>query len=108
MQSYFGAAHIPACGAPKTAIVSLTRSLAIAWAADSIRVSAITPGWIKAEISRAGRENPEFNTKVVARLPGGEWAEPEDLAGTAVFLASPAAKLITGVTIPVDGGHGAS
>ena len=93
---------------PKTAILSLTKSLAIAWAADGIRVNAIAPGWIKTEISRAGRENPDFNAKVVARLPGGEWAEPEDLAGTAVFLASPAAKLITGVTIPVDGGYIAS
>jgi NAD(P)-dependent dehydrogenase (short-subunit alcohol dehydrogenase family) len=108
MYSYFGAPHVPAYSAAKTAIVSLTKSLAIAWAADGIRVNAIAPGWIKTEISRAGRENPEFNAKVVARLPGGEWAEPEDLAGTAVFLASPAAKLITGVTIPVDGGYVAS
>jgi NAD(P)-dependent dehydrogenase (short-subunit alcohol dehydrogenase family) len=108
MYSYFGAPHVPAYSAAKTAIVSLTKSLAIAWAADGIRVNAIAPGWIKTEISRAGRENPDFNAKVVARLPGGEWAEPEDLAGTAVFLASPAAKLITGVTIPVDGGYVAS
>ena len=86
----------------------MTKSLAISFAADGIRVNAIAPGWIKTEISRHGRENPEFNAKVVARLPGGEWAEPEDLAGTAVFLASPAAKLITGVTIPVDGGYTAS
>ena len=108
MYSYFGAPHVPAYSAAKTAIVSLTKSLALAWATDGIRVNAIAPGWIKTEISRAGRENPEFNAKVVARLPGGEWAEPEDLAGTAIFLASPAAKLITGVTIPVDGGYVAS
>lgn len=108
MYSYFGAPHVPAYSAAKTAIVSLTKSLAIAWAGDGIRVNAIAPGWIKTEISRAGREDPEFNAKVVARLPGGEWAEPEDLAGTAIFLASPAARLITGVTIPVDGGYVAS
>ena len=108
MYSFFGAPQVPAYAAAKTAVVSLTKSLAIAFAADGIRVNAIAPGWIKTEISRGGRENPEFNAKVVARIPGGEWAEPEDLAGTAVFLASPAAKLINGVTIPVDGGYIAS
>jgi NAD(P)-dependent dehydrogenase (short-subunit alcohol dehydrogenase family) len=108
MYAYFGAAHIPAYSAAKTAIVSLTKSLAISFASDGIRVNAIAPGWIKTEISRPGRENPEFNAKVIARLPGGEWAEPEDVAGTAVFLASAASRLITGVTIPVDGGYSAS
>ena len=108
MYSYFGAPQVPAYAAAKTAVVSLTKSLAIAFAADGIRGNAIAPGWIKTEISRGGRENPEFNNKVVARIPGGEWAEPADLAGTAVFLASPAASLINGVTIPVDGGYVAS
>lgn len=108
MYSYFGAPQVPAYAAAKTAIVSLTKSLAIAFAADGIRVNAIAPGWIKTEISRGGRENPEFNAKVVARIPGAEWAEPEDLAGTAIFLASPASRLITGVTIAVDGGYSAS
>lgn len=108
MYSYFGAPHAPAYGAAKAAVVSLTKSLAISFAPDGIRVNAIAPGWIKTELSRAGRENPEFNSKIIARIPGGEWAEAEDLAGAAIFLASPASKLITGVTIPVDGGYTAS
>jgi NAD(P)-dependent dehydrogenase (short-subunit alcohol dehydrogenase family) len=108
MYSYFGAPQVPAYAAAKTAIISLTKSLAISFAAEGIRVNAIAPGWIKTEISRGGRENPEFNARVVARIPGGEWAEPEDLAGTAVFLVSPASRLINGVTIPVDGGYCAS
>ena len=108
MYSYFGAPHIPAYGAAKAGVVSLTKSLAISFAKDGIRVNAIAPGWIKTEISRAGRENPEFNQKVVARLPGGAWAEPEELAGAAIFLASAASRLINGVTIPVDGGYSAS
>ena len=108
MYSYFGAPQVPAYAAAKTAVVSLTKSLALAFAEDGIRVNAIAPGWIKTEISRGGRENPEFNNRVVARIPGGEWAEPEDLAGTAIFLASDASKLINGVTIPVDGGYCAS
>ena len=82
--------------------------MAIAFAQDGIRVNAIAPGWIKTELTRPARENPEFNSRVVARIPGGEWAEAEDLAGAAISLASPASKLIKGVTIPVDGGYSAS
>jgi NAD(P)-dependent dehydrogenase (short-subunit alcohol dehydrogenase family) len=105
MYSYFGAPQVPAYAAAKAAVVSLTKSLAISFAEDGIRVNAIAPGWIKTEISRGGRENPAFNDKVVARIPNGEWAEPAELAGTAIFLASSASALINGVTIPVDGGY---
>jgi NAD(P)-dependent dehydrogenase (short-subunit alcohol dehydrogenase family) len=62
-------------------------------------------------MTRALREDPElseFNNKVLARIPGGQWAEAEDLTGAAIFLASAASKLINGVTIPVDGGYCAS
>lgn len=105
MYSYFGAPQVPAYAAAKTAVVGLTRSLALAYAEDGIRVNAIAPGWIATEISRGGRENPEFNAKLLGRLPNQRWAEPEELAGTALFLASPASALINGVTIPVDGGY---
>jgi len=108
MYSYFGSPYAPAYGAAKTAVVSLTKSLAIAFAEDGIRVNAVAPGWIKTELSRPGRENPEFNSKVIARIPDGKWSEPEELAGAAIFLASSASKLINGVTIPVDGGYSAS
>ncbi|MEO6363000.1 MAG: SDR family oxidoreductase [Caldimonas sp.] len=105
MYSYFGAPQVPAYAAAKTAIVGLTKSLALAYADDGIRVNAIAPGWIATDISRHGRENPEFNGKLMMRLPNKRWAEADELAGTAVFLASPAAGLINGVTIPVDGGY---
>jgi NAD(P)-dependent dehydrogenase (short-subunit alcohol dehydrogenase family) len=105
MYSYFGAPQVPAYAAAKTAVVGLTRSLALAYAEDGIRVNAIAPGWIATEISRGGRENPQFNDKLMDRLPNKRWAEPEELAGTALFLASPASALINGVTIPVDGGY---
>jgi NAD(P)-dependent dehydrogenase (short-subunit alcohol dehydrogenase family) len=110
MYSYFGAPMIPAYTAAKTAIVGLTRSLAVGYAAagDDIRVNCIAPGWINTEISRRGREERAFNAKVMDRLPTRRWSEPAELAGTAVFLASPAAKLINGVTVPVDGGYAAS
>ena len=108
MYSYFGAPMIPAYASAKTAVVGLTKSLAVAYAEDGIRVNAIAPGWIRTEISRRGREEESFNAKVMASLPTKRWSEPEELAGTAVFLASPAAALINGVTIPVDGGYVAS
>ena len=108
MYSYFGAPQVPAYASAKTAIIGLTKSLALAYAEDGIRVNAIAPGWIATDISRGGRENPEFNEKLMARLPSKRWAEPEELAGTALFLASPASSLINGVTIPVDGGYTSS
>lgn len=108
MYSYFGAPQIPGYASAKTAVVGLTKSLAVAYAEDGIRVNAIAPGWINTEISKNGRENPEFNGRVMQRLPIKRWAEPDELAGTALFLASPAAALVNGVTIPVDGGYVAS
>lgn len=105
MYSYFGAPQIPAYAAAKTAVVGLTRSLALAYAEDGIRVNAIAPGWIETPISRGGRENPAFNDVLMQRVPIHRWAQPDELAGTALFLASPASALINGVTIPVDGGY---
>lgn len=106
--SFFGAPHLPAYTAAKTAIVGLTRSLAHAFAEDGIRVNAIAPGWINTQISRRGRENPEFNARIMARLPAKRWADPMELAGTALFLSSPAARFVNGATIPVDGGYSAT
>jgi NAD(P)-dependent dehydrogenase (short-subunit alcohol dehydrogenase family) len=105
MYSYFGSPKIPAYTAAKTGTVGLTRSLAVAYAEDGIRVNCIAPGWIMTEISRGARDDPEMNRAVLERLPIGRWAHPEELAGTAVFLASPAARYITGATINVDGGY---
>jgi NAD(P)-dependent dehydrogenase (short-subunit alcohol dehydrogenase family) len=84
--SFFGAPHAPAYAAVNYHIISLTKSLAISFAPNHIRVDAIAPGWIKTQISRSGRESPEFNARVVARLLNREWAESDDLAGTAIFL----------------------
>jgi NAD(P)-dependent dehydrogenase (short-subunit alcohol dehydrogenase family) len=108
MYSFFGSPHAPAYGTAKAALVQLTKSLALAWAKEGIRVNAIAPGWITTELTRGARENPEFYRKITERLPDGRFADPEDVAGPVVFLASEAAKLITGVTIPVDGGYSAS
>jgi NAD(P)-dependent dehydrogenase (short-subunit alcohol dehydrogenase family) len=103
--SYMGAPNVPAYGAAKAAVLSLTKSLAVAFAADGIRVNGIAPGWTKTEMTRAGREVEAINRPIVARIPAGDWADPMDIAGPALFLASPAARYVNGVMLPVDGGY---
>jgi NAD(P)-dependent dehydrogenase (short-subunit alcohol dehydrogenase family) len=105
LYSYLGAPNVPAYGAAKSAVISLTKSLAVSFAPDGIRVNAIAPGWVKTDMTRAGREITELNNQIISRIPAGHWAEPEDIAGAAIFLASSAARYVNGVTIPVDGGY---
>ncbi len=106
MTSIFGAAFAPAYAASKSGIVQLTKSCALAWAKDGIQVNAILPGFIRTELTdRAKTEIPEIYEKVQGRTAAGRWGEPEDLAGTAVWLASAASDFVTGVAVPVDGGY---
>ena len=84
----------------------MTRSLACAWAEENIQVNAILPGYIDTEMTRQARiDIPGLNETVIARTPTGRWGKPQDLAGTAIFLASPASDFVTGVALPVDGGY---
>jgi 2-dehydro-3-deoxy-D-gluconate 5-dehydrogenase len=106
MMSLFGASFAAPYGASKGAIVQLTRSLAAAWAKDNIQVNAVLPGWIDTALTRRAREEVAgLHERVLARTPAGRWGAPADLAGIAVFLASPASDFITGTAIPVDGGY---
>jgi 2-deoxy-D-gluconate 3-dehydrogenase len=106
MLSIFGAAFAPAYGASKGGIVQLTKSLAVAWAADNIQVNAVLPGWIDTDLTRTARvEVPGLNERVLARSPAGRWGLDSDFEGIAVFLASPASQFLTGTAIPVDGGY---
>lgn len=105
MYATFGSPRNPAYGASKAAVQQLTRSLAIAWAPEGIRVNAIAPGFIVTAQSARSREDPVHVANVAARTPLGRWGQPEDIAGTALFLASGAARFITGACIPVDGGY---
>ena len=104
MTSYFGFERVPAYSASKTAIVSLTKTLAAAWATDGIRVNAIAPGWVVTNLTEGARANPELNEAIVKRTPMGRWAQPDEMAGAVLFLCSSAAGFVTGVTLPVDGG----
>ena len=109
MTSLFGGAHLGPYGASKGGVMQLTRSLAVAWAADNIQVNAILPGWIDTDLTeRARAEIPGLNERVLARTPAARWGAPAELAGIAVFLAGGASDFITGAAIPVDGGYSAS
>ncbi|MCZ4079970.1 SDR family NAD(P)-dependent oxidoreductase [Rhodococcus sp. H36-A4] len=108
MYSYFGSPLVPGYGAAKAGIVQLTKTLALEWASDGVRVNAVAPGWIRTEMTRLVEEDPTLNAAITSRLPSGSFSEPEDIAGTVLYLASAASRLVTGVTIPIDGGYSAS
>ena len=104
MYSFFGSGLIPSYSAAKGAIVQLTKSMAIELAAHNIQVNAIAPGWIETEMTAPVKSMP-LNAEILSRTPAGRWGQPEDVVGTAVFLASRASNFVTGTTIPVDGGY---
>jgi 2-deoxy-D-gluconate 3-dehydrogenase len=106
MMSIFGASFAPVYSASKGGIVQLTKSTAVAWARDNIQVNAVLPGWIDTDLTRnARREVSGLHDNVLRRTPAGRWGDIEDMAGIAVFLASPASDFVTGAVIPVDGGY---
>ena len=93
----------------KGGLIQLTQSLAVAWAKDNIQVNAIIPGWFETELTEGTRKHmPDLVEKVNSGTPAGRWGKPEDLSGTAIFLASPASNFITGASICVDGGYSIS
>ena len=103
--SFFGAGLAPAYSASKGGVAQLTKSLAIAWATDQIRVNAVAPGWIATPLTQRLQDDPVRSAAILARTPLNRWGRPQDLAGAVVFLCSPAANFITGTILPVDGGY---
>jgi len=88
----------------KTALIGLARSLAVEWGPHHVRVNCLAPGIVKTEFARALWDNPEIADPALARTALRRLAEPDDVAGAAVFLAAPASAFITGQTIVIDGG----
>jgi NAD(P)-dependent dehydrogenase (short-subunit alcohol dehydrogenase family) len=108
MYSFFGSALWPGYAASRGALVQLTKSLARAWAPEGIRVNAVAPGFIKTNGSRPLWENEEFaefSAQITGRTPMGRWGEPQEVGDVIGFLCSPAARFVTGVLLPIDGGY---
>jgi NAD(P)-dependent dehydrogenase (short-subunit alcohol dehydrogenase family) len=105
VMSFFGGPRQPAYSASKGAIRNLTMSLACAYGADEIRVNAVAPGWVITDLSRGARENRERNAMIMGRSPLKRWAQPAEIADPVLFLASDAARFMTGTVMLVDGGY---
>lgn len=101
----FGGKTVPSYAASKGGITQLTKAMCNDFGQYGINVNAIGPGWVKTELTEALQKNEERNKEILSRIPLGRWAEPQDLAGLAVFLASSASDYITGQVIFIDGGY---
>jgi len=105
MLSFFGGGLVPGYAASKGGIAQLTKSLAIAYANDGIRVNAIAPGWIATPLTSALQGNSERSEAILVRTPLGRWGQPSDLLGGVLYLCSPAASFVTGAVLVIDGGY---
>jgi 2-dehydro-3-deoxy-D-gluconate 5-dehydrogenase len=102
--SFQGGIRVPAYAASKGGVAQLTKALANEWGARNVQVNAIAPGYFRTENTSALQADELRNRQILERIPASRWGEPEDIAGAAVFLASPASNYINGEVLVVDGG----
>ena len=105
MLSFFGGGLVPGYAASKGGIAQLTKSLAIAYAGDRIRVNAIAPGWIATPLTTALQNDQGRSKPILDRTPLGRWGQPADLLGGVLYLCSPTASFVTGTVLVIDGGY---
>lgn len=102
--SFQGGIRVPSYTASKSGVAGLTKILSNEWSANEITVNSVAPGYVVSNNTTDLRNNPVRNQAILDRIPLGRWADPEDIAGAVTFLAGPAARYVTGITLPVDGG----
>lgn len=102
--SFQGGILVPAYSASKGAVAQVTKALANEWAANGININAIAPGYMATDNTKALREDAVRSRAILDRIPAGRWGTPGDLAGVALFLASPASDYVNGHVLVVDGG----
>jgi|ERR1043166_4142039 2-deoxy-D-gluconate 3-dehydrogenase len=102
--SFQGGINVPAYAASKGGVAQLTKALANEWAQHRVNVNAIAPGYMRTDNTAALQKDETRNRQILERIPAGRWGEPEDLAGAAVFLCSPASDYVNGHLLVVDGG----
>jgi NAD(P)-dependent dehydrogenase (short-subunit alcohol dehydrogenase family) len=105
MLSYLADETVPSYTASKTGIVGLTRAMAHKYGRDGVRVNAVAPGYHKTDMTKPLWSVPASEEKIAQRSALKRWGTTEDLVGPILFLCSPAAAFVTGVTLPVDGGY---
>lgn len=105
MLSYFGGGLVPGYSASKGGVAQLTKSLAIAYAADGIRVNAIAPGWIATALTAEIQKDAARKEAIESRTALKRWGTPDDMVGGVLYLASPLAAYVTGTILPIDGGY---
>jgi NAD(P)-dependent dehydrogenase (short-subunit alcohol dehydrogenase family) len=100
-----GSPFLSPYGAAKAGLISLTKSLAVEWGTEGVRVNALCPGWTATDLNRGLWEDPAAGPATVATVPMRRWGTAEEMAGPAVFLASPASSYMTGQVLLIDGGQ---
>lgn len=105
MQSYRAGKNIFPYAASKHGVVGITRAYADALAPYNIQVNALSPGYIRTDMTKVLEEDPIRGPEIKGHIPSGEWGVPEDLMGPLIFLASSVSDYVTGTTLPVDGGY---